>query len=254
VKKIIHLSDLHVGYRHLAGRFEHIVEHIIFIKEPASDYVILITGDLAQNAVFASNHKRTKVYIERLRGAGFAVLFVPGNHDYGTGSLGSKKYARRFKELFFGDPELLYPKLDIMDGIAFIGLDSIAEELHWNDRLFAEGELGDAQLQRLEAMLKNERVQSCTYRVVYLHHHPFDPHPFHELKDSGALGEIIKGVGNVDALLYGHNHEGKKWNGKWGVPRCYDAGTATHKKGRTGYHRVIDLSRDPRFDYDGKFC
>jgi 3',5'-cyclic AMP phosphodiesterase CpdA len=253
VKKIIHLSDLHIGYRDMGERFQCITDNIIFEKEPASEYVILITGDLVEKATDSSSYEETRLYIQKLEAAGFTVLVVPGNHDYGTGSLGSKKYVRLFKEVFFGDPEIQYPKLDIIEGIAFVGLDSMAEELNWYDRLFAEGELGGAQRRRLDALLSDAAVKACAYRVVYLHHHPFDPYPLHQLKDSEALGEILVKHGNVDALLYGHNHLGKKHNGKWGIPRCYDAGTTTRKLYGTGHHRVVDLSRDARLDYDADF-
>ena len=57
----------------------------------------------------------------------------------------------------------------------------------------------------------------------------------------------------VDALLYGHNHAAKVRNGAWDIPRCYDAGTATGKGDGVIRHRVIDLSRDPRWDYNGDF-
>ena len=129
----------------------------------------------------------------------------------------------------------------------------MAEEVHWYDSLFANGELGEKQLERLDKILSRKSVQDCAYRVVYLHHHPFDPLPFHELKDSKELGETLKKHGNIDAILYGHNHIGKKRNGSWGIPRCYDAGAATRKDNDAGYHRVIDLTRDARLDYDGDF-
>ena len=253
MKKIIHLSDLHIGYDDLGQRFHCISDNIIFEKELANNYIIVITGDLVEKATDSSSYIEAKLYIERLEQASFIVLVIPGNHDYGTGSFGSKKYISHFKENFFGDTKISYPKLDIIDNIAFIGLDSMAEELHWYDRLFAEGELGQSQLQRLDTMLSNDRVKACDKRVVYLHHHPFDPRTFHQLKDSDRLGEILTKHGNIDALLYGHNHAGKKRNGKWGIPRCYDAGSTTRKNSSPGYHRVIDLERDARLDYDADF-
>jgi 3',5'-cyclic AMP phosphodiesterase CpdA len=253
MKKIIHLSDLHIGYEDLGERFHCIMENIIFTKEPANEYVVVVTGDVVENATRSASYQEAKMCVEKLEEAGFTVLAVPGNHDYGTGNLGSKKYVALFKETFFEKPNVKYPKLDIIEGTAFLGLDSMAEELNWYDRLFANGELGDKQLRRLDNMLNRKAVRDCEYRVVYLHHHPFDPWPFHELKDSEELGEILKSHANIDALLYGHNHAGKKRNGKWGIPRCYDAGTTTRKEGGTGEHRVIDLSRDARFDYDGDF-
>lgn len=253
MKKIIHLSDLHIGHRGLSDRFGCIIQNLIFAKEPASDYIVVITGDLVETATRPGNLKEARFHVETLEVAEFRVLVVPGNHDYGTGTLGDKKHARSFNQVFFGSPIVEYPKLDIIDGMAFIGLDTMAEELDWHDRLFAEGELGEAQRQRLAAMLDSAPVEACDHRVVYMHHHPFDPVPFHQLRDSGELGQILMRHGRIDVLLYGHNHAGKKRNGKWGIPRCYDGGTSTRKNGAPGEHRVIDLSRDPRLDYDGDF-
>lgn len=253
MKKIIHFSDMHVGYGDLGRRFLCIAENVIFDKQPAGDYVIVITGDLIDNALNATNFEEMRLSIEKLKHAGFEVLVVPGNHDYGTGACGFKRYVDHFKKVYFGDNRMAYPKLDIIDKVAFIGLDSMAEELDWHDRLFAQGELGKPQLERLDKMLAAHDVTKCAKRVVYLHHHPFDPKFLHQLKDWAALGTILQERGNVDALLYGHNHEGKIRHGKWGIPRCYDAGSTTRKNGDVGFHRVIDLSRDPRWDYDGNF-
>ena len=252
LKKIIHLSDLHIGYRDMGKRFGSIADDIVYLKQPAENYVIVITGDIVEKA--SDSHYRSALrYCTTLRTAGFSVLVVPGNHDYGSGAIALRKNVRVFKGIFFDSIEVTYPKLDFIGGIAFIGLDSMAEELHWYDALFAQGEQGSAQLQRLNEMLGDARVKRCAWRVVYLHHHPFDPRPLHELKDSNELGEIVRAHGNIDALLYGHNHEGRIHNGVWGVPRCYDAGSATHKDDGGDYHRVINLERDARWDYDADF-
>lgn len=254
MKKIIHLSDVHIGWRDLGDRFQCLLGNLMFLKRPPKDYVIVITGDIVDNAFDESNFAQARLHIERLTTRGYQVLVAPGNHDYGMGSLADKKYVQIFKQTFFGDPNVTYPKVDIVDGeMAFMALDSMAEELHWHDRLFAEGELGETQLVRLEKILRSEEVKNCKKRIVYLHHHPFDPLPFHQLKDSDRLGEILEGSRNVDALLYGHNHQGKIRNGVWGIPRCYDAGSTTGKGGLLGPHRIIDLTREPRMDYDGNF-
>lgn len=255
MKKLIHLSDLHIGFngQDLTRRFEGIIQSIIFIKEPAEDYVIVITGDLAEKATEPSNHHTAKVYVEKLRSEGFAVLIAPGNHDYGTGMKADRNYQKKFKETFYNDENLMFPKLDIIDKIAFIGLDSMEEEMNTFDKLGANGELGTAQRERLDAMLDQESVKKCRYRVVYLHHHPFDPWLLHELKDSKELGDLLKKHGNIDAILFGHNHHFRKWNGKWGIPRCYDAGSSTWKNDKRSYHRVIDLSKSSSEDYDADF-
>ena len=255
MKKIIHLSDLHLGFerQNLKKRFEGIVQSIIFAKEPAEDYVIIITGDLVEKATDPSNHENVKRYVEQFQSKGFTVFVVPGNHDYGTGMKANRKYQKKFKELFYSDEGFIFPRLDIIGEIAFIGLDSMEEEMNTFDKLGANGELGSEQRQKLDSLLGQEDVKNCNYRVLYLHHHPFDPWLLHELKDSNELGDIIKKHSNIDAVLFGHNHHFQKWNGKWGVPRCYDAGSSTRKNDSISYHRVIDLSKPPPADYDADF-
>lgn len=255
MKKIIHLSDLHIGYRDMEERFYRLIGNIMFKKQPAQQYVIVITGDIidrAQTGFFAAAEQAVAV----LRQAGYTVLIVPGNHDYANLVHGEKKNTEIFKAHFFPDPHLDYPRLDIIDNTAFIGLDSMAEELHWYDSLWANGELGaekGQQIHRLDKMLKSPEVTACDYKVVYLHHHPFEPVSyFHKLKDAGEFCSVLK-KHKIDALLFGHNHYGKKWNGVLNIPRCYDGGTSTFKRGRKSEHRVIDLSRDASLDYDGDF-
>jgi predicted MPP superfamily phosphohydrolase len=256
MKKIIHLSDLHVGYQDCGAKFHAIVDNITFLKQPAKNYIVLITGDIVNNARHSEQVDEAINATELLKERGYIVLVVPGNHDYGTGSRGNKKYVGLFKEKYYKSAEISYPKLDIVDEIAFIGLDSTAEELHWNDRFFSEGELGAGQLKRLKRILKKPEVDSRK-KVVYLHHHPFDFKLGMQLKDSDDLKKIIEN--KIDMILFGHYHAdpvsaGKIFHGAWGISRCYNAGSSTHKNGDVGFQRIIDLSNtDPRMDYDGNF-
>ena len=186
VKRIIHLSDLHIGYPGLLDRFQHISNMILELKNPSRDYVIVITGDLVDNDD-DSNYEGACYYIQYLRDNGFTVLVAPGNHDYAKLFFHWKRNVKKFKKTYFGSTDVIYPKLDIVDygkgkddegydkKIAFMGLDSMAEELHVYDSLWANGELGDKQLERLERMLNKKAVEECKYKVIYLHHHPFDP-------------------------------------------------------------------------------
>ena len=232
--KVIHISDIHVGYENLGDRFRTIIRHLIFEKgDKPDDYVVVISGDLVDDARDVARPDEVRSGLDSLREAGFQnILVVPGNHDYGTGSKGERRFVRTFKLCFYGE-EIEYPKVDVIGRVAFLGLDSMAEELHWYDDLFAQGELGKDQLRRLDDALREPEVRECRKRVLYMHHHPFDAWPLHELKDSEALREVLSGVRadgiSIDAILYGHNHEGKVHNGHWGIPRCYDAGTATLK-------------------------
>ncbi len=255
MKKIIHLSDLHVGYETDGAQFRKIIENITFLKQPASDYVIVITGDLVDNATLEAQTDEVLDAINQLKLRGYTVLVIPGNHDYGTGSWGNPKYVKIFKETFYGDPNISYPKIDLIDELLFIGLDSTADELHWYDCMLAQGEIGRDQLERLKAILDDKKY-SKTKKIVYLHHHPFDFKLGLQLKDHEKLKKLIEN--KIDVLLFGHLHNdafsaGKVFNGHWGIPRAYNAGTATHKNGNCGCHRVLDLSKDPRTDYDGQF-
>jgi len=256
MKKIIHLSDLHVGHEDCGTRFRTIIDNITFLKQPAMNYIILITGDIVENATQPEQVNEAVDAIEQFEERGYRVLVVPGNHDYGTGSWGDIKFVDSFKKKFFKLPHISYPKLNIIDELAFIGLDSTAEELHWHDRIFSEGELGKDQLKRLKGILGKPEVAGRK-KIIYLHHHPFDFKFGMQLKDKNELKKIIEN--KIDALLFGHYHNhsssaGKIFHGIWGIPRCYNAGTSTHKNGHIGVHRVIDLSNDdPRMDYDGNF-
>lgn len=256
MKKIIHLSDLHVGHKDCADKFRAIIDNITFLKQPADNYIILITGDIVDNATHAEQIKEAVDAIEQFAERGYRILVVPGNHDYGTGTMGKEKFVELFKEKYYKSREISYPKLDIIDEIAFIGLDSTAEELHWLDRALSEGELGKEQLFRLQEILIEPEVTSRR-KVVYLHHHPFDFKLGMQLRDNDDLRKIIEN--KIDMLLFGHYHvdpssAGKIYHGKWGIKRCYNAGSSTHKNGNIGFQRVIDLSKaDPRMDYDGNF-
>ncbi len=256
MKRIIHLSDLHVGHKECGTRFRTLINNITSLKQPSYNYIILITGDIVDNANHAEQADEALDGIRKLEESGYNVLVVPGNHDYGTGILGDEKFVGSFKKRYYGSRKISYPKLDIIDEIVFIGLDSTVEELHRIDRFLSEGELGEAQLRRLKRILNKPEVAGRR-KVVYMHHHPFDFKIGMQLKDSEGLRSIIEN--RIDMLLFGHYHRdlssaGKIYHGIWGIPRCYNAGSSTHKNGNTGFQRVIDLSNaDPRMDYDGNF-
>lgn len=257
MRKIIHLSDIHCSERR-ALKFEHLVERICCNFRP-EECVVCITGDLVDDAYREDAFEAPLGQVQKLRGRGYEVLVVPGNHDYGGGSKFSRDVQRqvvRFKKMFFShqrhikDPcsSDFYPNIDIIGGdgeeIAFLGLDSNEGELGiWYRRYGADGRFGKRQLSRLKNILYNdEDVLSCRYRVIYFHHHAYSCvlpeviEEFHELHDRKDLGRLIlqyhedhPGL-RIDALLYGHEHYFKKEDpGLWGVQRCYDAGTSTGK-------------------------
>jgi predicted phosphodiesterase len=78
-----------------------------------------------------------------------------------------------------------------------------------------------------------------------------------QLKDSEELKLIIEN--QADLLLFGHYHRDKEtatrtYHGTWGIPRCYNAGSSTHKNGETGFQWIIDAGNDdPSADFDARF-
>ena len=192
MRKIIHLSDLHVGHEDCGDKFRALIDNITFLKQPADNYTIVITGDIVDNGTKSEQTDEAVAGIRQLEERGYGVLVVPGNHDYGTGTRGYANAAlTSFKERYFGSKRISYPKVDIIGKIAFIGLDLNADELHWRDRFLSEGEIGVAQLRRLKRILNRTEVISRK-KVVYLHHHPFDFKLGMQLKDSSDLKEVIE--------------------------------------------------------------
>ena len=253
MKKIIHLSDIHLGYDNLTSTMDRLVAGILEQIDNPDEYIIVLTGDIVQDATKDGSYDLALNHLQPLKEAGFKILCAPGNHDYGTGNVGNPKFVKKFKEYFWGDTNFIYPKKTIIDNIAFLCLYSMAEELHWYDRLSAQGELGCRQLGRLEAKLRDDDVKAADYVVVYLHHNPFYGwDPLHRLKDNTELGDVLQKAGNVSALLFGHKHQGQTYK-EWGIPRVYDAGTSTKKGGNPNPYRVMDLSQDPSTDYEADF-
>ena len=121
-----------------------------------------------------------------------------------------------------------------------------------------KGDFGKEQLKALRELLLSERVQACTKKIICFHHHLYreeDQDDNQETFDS--LQEVIKGMG-VDALLYGHKHNGKedkKWSKKLSIHRCYDGSSSTGKKTvikQKIIQRVIDLYKEINSDYNAK--
>ncbi|HBC77468.1 MAG TPA: hypothetical protein DCZ51_02495, partial [Bacteroidales bacterium] len=50
MEKIIHLSDLHVGHEDCGSKFRALIDNISFLKQPANNYIVVITGDIVENA------------------------------------------------------------------------------------------------------------------------------------------------------------------------------------------------------------
>jgi len=72
VKRILHMSDVHVGYSDLSDRFHKIVKNLTkgVIGNP-SEFIIVISGDLVDNANNPENYREVKERLIDLKEAGW---------------------------------------------------------------------------------------------------------------------------------------------------------------------------------------
>jgi len=221
--RILHISDLHIGREIDIDRWkkaEQLVEEIT--REWGSGEekpLVLITGDVVDDGTEIEYIEARRV-LKPLRQAGFLVVPLPGNHDYGwNGAFARESRFELFRKYLLQiETPVSYPSVPYADPeVTILTLNSMLAETGRWDRLFADGELGREQLQgldRLVTKLHGKREQGHRV-VVALHHHPFlfpDDSPVkkakeqltHRLKDGDDLMEIVSG--RIDALLFGHEH------------------------------------------------
>ena len=281
--KIIHFSDIHIGYKDKEysnrysvtdDRFSLIIDNLQaklqeLNKLEQHEYVIIITGDLVNQAGDIDddggyqNYKIIKDKLTKLNNNGFKnILIIPGNHDYYKPYLyADQTLVQVFQDNFWGftqEPTLTenYPRLNIINNVAFIGLDSMSAESGPLKSWGAEGDLGQPQRDRLVDLLNNNiAVKNCTHRVIYLHHNPFELKYWHILQDAQEFKDILKSYNDthadkkIDLLLFGHTHNAQKYHGNCEITRCYEAGTTTRKICMPGIHRLIDIE-NPNKDID----
>jgi len=279
---------LHIGHtddnvafgntKSLKERFDIITNNIINkFENTAVEYTIIITGDIFDAP--PTSYSSVINNIQKLKDKNFNVLIIPGNHDFLAYDCHNnpiidliydvetrftmKKSLKLFNKSFYNDENYIYAdmnNLQIMNNTCFIGLNSMEGQiLDFDIELGAQGKIGTSQLKRLQAILDSEAVKD-KYKVVYLHHHPFafTTHDYWMyLEDAKELGEVVNG--KIDALLFGHAHRSTKgtipedkWL-NWNIPRCYDAGTSTHKDYASAIFRIIDLSQSPQNDKINNF-
>lgn len=229
---IVHLSDLHIGRSRTEARnTERIVDGLVSMYRDRRDKpVVLITGDLVDDG--SPEQFRTAAgLLSPLTEEGFAVWPVPGNHDYGwNGVHGKARRFKHFKSAFFGLETVSYPHVKLCRGHVFIGLNSMKAECDYWDGLLANGELGTKQLSDLVGIFKKLKNRDRAQKVVvHLHHHPFsynDEGLIDALWDKLCLSlkdgdELMRQLaGNVDLLLFGHEHDHVDFHGSAIQAKC----------------------------------
>lgn len=210
----------------------------------AVDHVIL-SGDLTAYALdveFAGARKALGRLVEDPR----RCTIVPGNHDVFTpGSIRAGRFARHFGHLLESDlPEYrregAYPFVRLLgDEAAVVGLLSTRRAPL---PAFPYGELGEAQLEGLAALLKDPRLDGRAV-LVTVHHAPRNRKGRkdrwnHGLRDAEALLRLLPGP--RFAVLHGHIHERYHHPATADRPHLFGAGSST-EAGHEGYW-VIEVS------------
>lgn len=251
--KIIHLSDLHFHRSNKDNREAIRTLHSVGTKFPG--HYIVITGDIVDDG-HEQQYENAQKQLKAFKGR---IFIAPGNHDFGAaGNFYSLERARRFDAylsvpLGQGGTFLTENKpvvnivRDRNESVMFIALDTNLETEHFFD--FACGEVGEFQLNALEAILANAATLEMK-KVLFFHHHPFMHNdPFMEMKDAPRLARVV--YGRVHVILFGHKHVMSNWKDRWGVkvihasdnsPGKSKAGEITIKRNQISIN-YVDLDR-----------
>lgn len=156
---------------------------------------IVVTGDVT-NFSLPAEYRDAASWLQSLGGHA-AVHVVPGNHD-ALVAVPHEQGLGQWANWMAGAVE--WPYRVTRDSVALIGLRSALPTAP----LLASGRLGQAQLERLESMLREEAVGGRT-RIVLLHHPVVDGavRARKALSDRVALREVIRRVG-AELILHGH--------------------------------------------------
>jgi 3',5'-cyclic AMP phosphodiesterase CpdA len=186
-----------------------ICEALIADLRQAAPHHVVVTGDLT-NLSLESEFPAACAWLERL-GSAQDVSLVPGNHDAYVDVPQSASwglwadYWRSDDGAAAADgtdPRDLFPTLRVRGPLAVVGLCSAIPTPVFD----ASGTLGEAQLERLEALL-TQLADSDLCRVVSVHH-PITEKSTHvrrELRDAEALRAVLRRTG-ADLVVHGHNH------------------------------------------------
>jgi 3',5'-cyclic AMP phosphodiesterase CpdA len=215
---LAHLSDphlaplpvpnlLHLHFKQFAGyvnwlRSRQFIHRRAVLDKIAADLAaqkpdhIVVGGDIA-NIALPFEFARGSGWLEGL-GSAEKVSIVPGNHDiYVPGAL---DFARNHWGAYLhGDAGESFPYVRRRRPVALIGLNSGAP----TELFFANGTLGQAQLEKLAAILDATRD---AFRLIVIHHPPVSQSSWRKrLTDAETLMRMIAEHG-AELLVHGHDH------------------------------------------------
>lgn len=240
---IAHLSDLHLSLERGPQNVKRVCRLLEHVLRTNVNHVV-VTGDLTADA----RPKELKLARRIFKGYGLLdptrLSVVPGNHDIFGGVhtaediLGFPKRCKRtdyaqmldmfveaFAETFAGTitacADKPFPYVKLLDGAVLVGINSVAKYSRVNNPFGSNGEVGNAQFERLKELLADESVPRVN-RIALIHHH------FSQLQRGrgGAMHSIWSSIEKrtlklhrkrrlftlfarerIDLVLHGHVHE-----------------------------------------------
>jgi 3',5'-cyclic AMP phosphodiesterase CpdA len=198
------LSRIAWRRKHREHRPEVLAAVIADLKAHAPDH-IAITGDLT-NYASPAEYEAARVWLEALGPAG-EITVSPGNHDALVGApndgMGGGDSFAAWTPWLGDDDSVQFPQVRLRDGVALFNLCSAVPTAPH----LATGRLGQAQLDRLDALLGDPAYRDA-FRVLLIHHPPIPGavSKRKSLEDQDALRALLARHG-ADLILHGHAHE-----------------------------------------------
>ena len=199
-----------MGYANWLRRRRHVhlravVDELVGdLKTQAVDHV-LVSGDLV-NIGMPEEHAQALAWLEELGSSDF-VTVIPGNHDIYCPlwrDVGTRRWQSYMTDLPQSPdlPEGEFPFVRRFGSVALVGLNSAVP----TPPGVASGEIGEAQLARLDTLLAGlAEEQVC--QIVTVHHPPLvgQAKPARGLRDAERLESVLM-RNRPDLVLHGHNH------------------------------------------------
>lgn len=218
-RRILHLSDIHFGPKHVAPVSEAIARSV----ERERPDLVIVSGDLTQRAR-PEQFREARAFVDRI-GAVSPVLAVPGNHDVPLWRVWERLFApygawkRHYGhpiESLFRDEALLVLGVNTAQAFAFKG-----------------GRVRSRRVGEIERELAT--AAPGQFRIVVAHHHLVRPPGVEAAEHAswGAAAAARRLAPGIDLVLSGHLHESLELYpaGRKAFPALH-TGTSSSSRGR----------------------
>lgn len=175
-KRIVQLTDLHLGHNRGVRHLRRVVDKV----EAEKPDIVVITGDL-----FDSHYRFDSTTLEPLKSLSMPVFFIAGNHD---GYIGVERVKRLVRAT--GNIRVLSNELVVADSLQIIGLDNMPADSA-DHSTFNKKPTHSPNIASVLATMPFDR----TLPTIVLHHIP-----------TGA--RYVEAAG-ADLYLCGHTHGGQ---------------------------------------------